>query len=119
MEKDYEHTILIVGAGFAGIRTAQNLAAKRLPKTRIILLSNKHHFEYYPALYRVVTGRSPLEVCIPLTSIFPDNKVEIVIDQAESFSFEEKKVQGKSGSVYKYDYLVLGLGRNGLLCPLL
>jgi len=110
MEKDFEHTIVVVGAGFAGVRAAQNLSKKRLPKTRVILLSNKHHFEYYPALYKVVTGRSPLEVCIPLSEIFPNNRVEVIIDEAESFDIGGKKVIGKSGSAYQYEYLILALG---------
>ncbi len=105
-----ERTILIVGGGFAGVETAKKIAAKRLPNTRIILISNKHHFEYYPALYRVVTGKSPLEVCIPLTDIFRDRRVEVVVDDVLSVDPVEKKVVGKSGSSYHYEYLVLALG---------
>jgi NADH dehydrogenase len=102
--------ILIVGGGFGGIRTALDLSKKNIKDTRIILLSNKTHFEYYPALYRVVTGKSPLEVCIPLDDIFDDTNVEVVYDEALTFDLTLKKVNGKSGAEYHYDFLVIGLG---------
>jgi len=67
MEKNKQ--ILIIGGGFAGIRTALALDKKNLPNTTIVLVNDKPHFEYHAGLYRVVTGKSPLEVCIPIEEI--------------------------------------------------
>ncbi len=64
MEK--EHRVIIVGGGFGGIRCALDLAKNKPPHLKITLISDSTHFEYHAALYRVVTGRYPLEVCIPL-----------------------------------------------------
>ncbi len=61
--------VVIVGAGFVGISCAMRLT-KLLPDVRITLVSNKDYFEYYPALYRVVTGSSPLQACVMLSDIF-------------------------------------------------
>jgi NADH:ubiquinone reductase (H+-translocating) len=102
--------ILIIGGGFAGIRVALDLSKKHLKNVKITLVSDRPHFEYYSALYRVVAGKSPLEVCIPLREVFEGTKVEVVKDKIISVSLEEKKVEGESGSHYTYDYLVLALG---------
>lgn len=107
--------VLILGGGFGGIEAARELARRDQKRgTRsifsITLVSDKHHFEYTPALYRVVTGKSPLEVCIPLSDIFEDFKVDISIDTVSEISLKERTVTGTSGSRYQYDYLVVALG---------
>lgn len=105
-----ETRVVIVGGGFAGVSCARTLAKKRLPNLNIQLISEKPHFEYHAALYRLVTGSSPLEVCIPLREIFSGKKVEIIEDCAEALDREKKILIGRSGSRYQYDYLVLALG---------
>lgn len=105
-----ENRIIIVGGGFAGIRCALDLSNKNLSNTKIILISNKTHFEYYPRIYRVVTGDSPLEVCIPLDSIFQNKNVEVLLDEITEVSLKENTLKGSSGTKYSYDQLVLALG---------
>ncbi len=102
--------IVIVGAGFGGIRAALDLAARRLPNATITLVSDKPHFEYHAALYRVVTGRSPLEVCVSLREIFAGKNVDVVEDRIEGVNLAERTLMGSSGSRYACDYLVLALG---------
>lgn len=102
--------ILIVGGGFAGVRTALDLAKRNLPDTDITLVSSTPHFEYHAALYRVVTGRSPLEVCIQLTDIFKNKPVNLITDKIVKLDFKNKRITGESESFYAYDYLVLALG---------
>lgn len=102
--------IVIVGGGFGGIRAALDLAKKQLPNVKIILISDKLHFEYHPSLYRVVTGRSPLEVCIPLREIFIGKNVEVLQDTIMEVNLKEKILKGSSDSHYSFDFLVLALG---------
>lgn len=102
--------IVIAGGGFGGVRCALDLARKQLPDTKIVLLSDRPHFEYHAALYRVVTGRSPLEVCIPLADIFEGSDVDIVIDAVVAVNLEDKRIEGQSGSHYAYDFLALAIG---------
>ena len=102
--------ILIIGGGFGGIRCALDLAKKNIPNTKITLVSDKSHFEYTPSLYKVVTGRSPLEVCVQLSDIFEKTKVDFLTDEIIKIDPTQKEVFGKSGSHYKYDFLVLALG---------
>ena len=105
-----EKKILIVGAGFGGIRCALDLASYHPQGVKVTLVNPTPHFEYHAMLYRVLTGRSPLEVCVPLTDIFQNKNIEVVEDSITDVNFEEKKTFGKSDSIYRYDYLVLGLG---------
>ena len=105
-----EQRILIIGGGFAGVGAALRLARKRLPNTKITVVSDRSHFEYQPALYRLVTGTSPLEVCIPLREVFKGTSVDVIEDRIIELNREQKIAKGTSGSQYKYDYLVLTLG---------
>lgn len=102
--------IIIVGGGFAGVRTALDLARWQPDNTKIILIADKPHFEYHAALYRIVTGHSPLEVCIPLREIFAHTSVEVLEDTITSVDLKRQTLEGASGSTYTYDYVVLALG---------
>ena len=102
--------IVIVGAGFGGIATALALAKRKPKDAKIILISEKPHFEYHPGLYRVVTGRSPLEVCIPIEEIVRSKPIEFIIDTVTTVDPSSRTLTGASGSRYQCDYLVLALG---------
>ncbi len=102
--------VVIVGGGFGGIRTALDLSKKNIKDLKITLISDKNHFEYYPTLYKVVTGNSPLEVCIPLNEVFHGRNIEIIKDKIVAVDPTQKNLKGESGSVYEFDYLVLALG---------
>jgi NADH dehydrogenase len=111
MEKYVDHQtpdVIIVGGGFAGIATARKIALAN-KKINISLISDKSYFEYYPALYRVVTGAAPIEVCVPLADMVPKN-VDIVVDRIARVNPNEKMLYGESGTTYSADFIVLGLG---------
>jgi NADH dehydrogenase len=105
-----EKRVIVVGGGFGGISAALALEKKHIPNLKIVLVSNKSHFEYSPALYRVVTGRSPLEVCVPLREIFEGKEVEVIEDTITEADLKEKTLEGKSESHYTFDFLILALG---------
>ena len=101
--------ILILGGGFGGIHTVRDLCKKGSELLDITLITNKDYFEYYPALYRIVTGASPIEVCVPLADVIP-NKVRVLIDPVLSVDIVKKEVYTESGAVHSYDTLVVALG---------
>lgn len=104
------HSILIVGGGFAGVEAAKTLATFNLPDTTVRLLDPKSHFEYHAALYRFITGRSPMETCIAYRDIFDGFNVDVVRDRATAVDLKAKTVIGESGSRYCYDTLMLAVG---------
>lgn len=109
-KKNSMRKIVIVGGGFAGVRTALSLVQQQIADTKIILISDKPHFEYHAALYRLVTGSSPLEVCVPLREIFTNTSVEVIEDRVVSVDIKKQSMGGVSGAIYSYDYVVLALG---------
>jgi NADH dehydrogenase len=102
--------ILILGGGFAGTRVAKDLAKKMPKNVSIDLISQKSYFEYYPGLYRLVTGASPIEVCVPLHEMVP-SRVSLLIETISEIDLENKKVVTDKGE-HKYDSLVIALGSN-------
>ena len=101
--------MLSSAGGFAGVRAALKLANKRGVEVR--LLVSQSYFEYHAALYRSATGRSPLEVAIPLREFFAyaDN-VTVIEDKIVGLHTDKRQVTGESGVAYPYDALVLALG---------
>ena len=101
--------VLIVGGGFGGVRMALNLSGDRRFEVRFI--SDHTYFEYHAALYRSATGRSPLEVAIPLKDFFENSpNIEVVNQRIVKINSADKKVEDEEGSNYPYDVLVLAVG---------
>ncbi len=100
--------IVIVGAGFAGLRVARALK-KSLAQVTIIDRSNHHLFQ--PLLYQVATaGLSPADITQPIRHILRKQKnCEVMMDEVIRIDKEKKQVFTKNGSV-SYDYLVLATG---------
>ncbi len=100
--------VVVVGGGFGGVKAALELSRKRLRNLKITLISNSPHFEYHGALYRVLAGHSPMEVCVPLNEIFEGTGVEVVQDSVVSIDLQKKEV--RATTTYRYDFLVLAVG---------
>jgi len=117
--------IVILGAGFAGVRIALDLA-KSSRGVNIVLINKNPYHEFHADLYEVANTILPEpqkepklrlayehlkgSVAIPLEKIFRSTKVEIVIDEAVSLDFKNKRLGLKGGKNLKYDILVLALG---------
>lgn len=100
--------IVIVGGGFAGIEVARSLAKSGLA-AEVTLVSKASSFQYYPNLYRLMTGATVNQVSIPLEKTVPKN-VKIVIDTYTGMDQARKVIMLQSGTELSYDYLVLALG---------
>ncbi len=102
--------IVVVGSGFGGVETALGLVGSE--DFEVTLITTQLTFEYHAALYRSATGRSPLEVVLPLSDIFTDESgINIVQDKLVSINPDEKIVKGDVTGEYKYDYLILAIGQ--------
>lgn len=104
------HRVLIVGGGFGGITAAQKLARSGAKNLSIRLVDPKSYMEYHAAIYRLVTGRSPMESCIPYADLLQGCDVELVKDAIVSVDLHKKVAVGTSGSDYSYDSLILAVG---------
>jgi NADH dehydrogenase len=100
--------VVIVGGGFGGVKAARELARDR--RFEVTLICERDTFEYHAALYRSATGRSPLEVAVPLGRIFAKQPINLVLDTVTDMDAKNRTVTGKSGKTYPYDELILALG---------
>jgi NADH dehydrogenase len=101
--------LVIVGGGFAGVKTALELANNK--DFEIILISERPNFEYHGALYRSGTGRSPLEVVLPIRDIIKHARnVTFVQDRIVGLDATKQRIVSETGNIYGYDKLVLALG---------
>ena len=98
--------IVIVGGGFAGIKTALLLAKDR--DMHVTLISDRDHFVYYPALYAVATGGAQRQSFVPLRDIFADTRVRIIHDTITGYDPVRRIVSGHKD--YSYDRVVFALG---------
>jgi len=102
-----QQKVIIVGGGFGGIRTALDLVKKG--GFEITLISKNPNFEYYPGLHKMLGVSELVTVQIPLTTIFKNSKVNLVIDTVVAVEPEQKKVTTTSG-VFQANFLVLAMG---------
>ena len=100
--------ILVVGGGFAGVRTALSLG--RRSDMSVTLISASETFAYYPQLYHAATGGSRAEAAIPLVELLRDTNVKIIVDTINLVDPDAHTVTGASGEAYAYGQLVLAVG---------
>ncbi len=101
--------VVIVGGGFAGVKTALELANDN--NFDVTLITSRSRFEYHGAMYRSATGKSPLEVVVQMSEIFKDAlNVRVELDTVAELRPQTREVEGESGRSYSYDYLVMAVG---------
>ncbi|MDF2634656.1 MAG: hypothetical protein K0R78_1530 [Pelosinus sp.] len=100
--------IVIVGAGFGGIRTARALAKHEV---KITLIDKYNYHLFQPLLYQVATaGLSVDDIAYPVRAIFRDQKnVDFRLAEVADVDFDKKVVSMNTGKI-AYDYLVVAAG---------
>ncbi|MBZ3904958.1 NAD(P)/FAD-dependent oxidoreductase [Streptomyces griseiscabiei] len=113
--------IVIVGAGFAGYRTARTLARLTRGKADITLLNPTDYFLYLPLLPQVAAGiLEPRRVTVSLTGTL--RQVRLVLGEADDIDLDARTVrytdpEGGVGTL-TYDRLVLAAGSVNKLLPI-
>lgn len=102
--------VIIIGGGFAGLECARKLANDK--RFDVILLDRTNHHLFQPLLYQVATASlAAPDIARSIRQILHDAKnVTVLMDEVVSISPKEKCLTGKSGEVFKFDYLVLAAG---------
>jgi NADH dehydrogenase len=101
-------TVVIVGAGFGGLRAARALG--RAPVQVVLLDRNNYHL-FQPLLYQVATaGLEPEEIAKPVRSILRAQKnFDFRLVDATRVDFGARRLETSAGPI-AYDYLVLAPG---------
>lgn len=101
--------VTIIGGGFAGVKTALELAKDT--RNDITLITDRPDFQYYPSLFSSATGKSHLESWVPLGEIFArHDNVKVHIDRIVGIDAKKKVCVGASEAIYHYNTLVIAVG---------
>ncbi|MEU3659953.1 FAD-dependent oxidoreductase [Streptomyces sp. NPDC032940] len=113
--------IVIVGAGFAGYRTARTLSRLTRRQADITLLNPTDYFLYLPLLPQVAAGvLEPRRVTVSLSGTLPH--VRLVLGEAHGIDLDGHTVrytgpEGEEGTL-PFDRLVLAAGSVNKLLPI-
>ncbi|MBE9045064.1 NAD(P)/FAD-dependent oxidoreductase [Pleurocapsales cyanobacterium LEGE 10410] len=99
--------IVIVGAGFAGLRAIRQLARVH---AEIILIDRNNYHTFVPLLYQVATGFVPPEVVTyPLRKYLRSSNASFIQAEVQKIDFAARTVETQFNNL-AYDYLVLATG---------
>lgn len=100
--------VVIIGAGFGGLRVAKRLAGKPV---RVTLIDKRNYHLFQPLLYQVATaGISPHEIAYPVRAIFRGQKnFEFLMTRVTGVDLAQRTVQTEQGPI-SYDFLVVAVG---------
>ncbi len=101
--------VVIVGAGFGGLRAA--LSLRHLP-VDVTVVDRRNHHTFQPLLYQVALAvLSPADIAQPIRTILRrQTNTEVLMDEVTSIDVQSRSVGMASGAKLPYDYLVLATG---------
>jgi NADH dehydrogenase len=102
-------TVIVIGAGFAGVSAVRVLAKNR--KLKIIVIDKKNYHLFQPLLYQVATaGLNASDIAVPIRKIFSRySNVTVLNKEVKEVDFKKKEVTIDSGTI-TYDYLIMACG---------
>jgi len=100
--------IVILGAGFAGLRLARALNGT---KYEVFLIDKHNYHQFQPLMYQVATARlEPSSISFPLRKVFQHSKnVNIRITEVSRIDTDARIVYTPIGDI-AYDKLVIAMG---------
>src|SRR3989344_780802 len=116
--------VLILGAGFGGVRCALDLE-KNSKDLEIIIVDKNNYHTFQPALYEVASAfyigdnfreqrfnfqKIKRSAAVPFGEIFQNRNIKFMQAEVKSVDVNAKSVSFTSGEVMNFDYLVLALG---------
>jgi NADH:ubiquinone reductase (H+-translocating) len=103
--------VVILGAGYAGLKTAVDLQKKLGVNEAAITLVNKNSYHYESTwLHEAAAGTLHHDkMCVDIKSLLNASKVKFVQDTVTDIKKDEQKVILENGEL-EYDYLVVSLG---------
>ncbi len=101
--------VVIVGAGFGGIRAARSLKDKLVDVT---VIDRRNHHLFQPLLYEVALAvLSPADIAQPIRTILRNQpNTEVLMDEVVGADTTKRQLRLQSGATADYDYLVLATG---------
>lgn len=106
--KTSQKRVVIVGAGFAGIKAATKLCKKNI---QVVLIDKNNYHQFQPLFYQVaMSGLEPSSISFPLRKIFQNKKnVFVRICELQSVNPEQNTIKTNLGEL-DFDELILAFG---------
>ncbi|AQP54112.1 FAD-dependent oxidoreductase [Vagococcus penaei] len=102
--------VVILGAGYAGLRTVKELQKKNLDIEIIIVNKNDYHYES-TQLHEVAAGTEPADkICFNVSDVINKEKVKFIKDTVTKIDKDSRVVLLENTGELTYDYLVVALG---------
>lgn len=104
--------IIVIGAGFAGVKAAKTLSKKLKNDAEIILIDKHSYHTMMTQLHEVAAGRVPFtNAQYDLQKLFARRKnVQILTDEVIGLDKVAKTVTTKSSGVLAFDYVIVAIG---------
>src|SRR5438128_9564525 len=101
--------VVIIGAGFGGLRLARKLNNK--PGFEVVLIDRVNYHQFQPLFYQVATaGLDASNISFPLRKVFHKSRnVHFRMAEVKNIISAENKVVTEAGD-FTYDILVLATG---------
>jgi NADH:ubiquinone reductase (H+-translocating) len=106
-----KNRIVILGAGYGGLKVALQLNRKlRMNEAEVTLVNDQSYHCLLTSLHKAAAGSIPSSYCeVDISHVLKNGKVKFVKSTVQSIDFVNKKVM-LDEDYLPYDYLVLGLG---------
>ncbi len=100
--------VVVVGAGFAGLQAARQLARVDCD---VVLVDRRNHHLFQPLLYQVATAAlSPADIAVPIRAIVRDQaNVQVLLGEVTGVDVV-RRVVNVGYDELRYDWLVLAAG---------
>jgi NADH:ubiquinone reductase (H+-translocating) len=100
--------VVIVGAGFAGLKLARKLNGTQF---QVVLIDRYNFHQFQPLFYQVATaGLEPSAISFPLRKVFQKSKnVFVRVTDVTFIDTERNQINTRIGNI-AYDYLILAHG---------
>ena len=100
--------VVVVGAGFGGMQTAQSLAKSGAD---VLLIDRNNYNTFVPLLYQVAAAQiEPESIAYPLRTVLRRaRKTQFMLADVRQIDFEHQAIE-TDNTVVPYDYLVLATG---------
>ena len=109
MAKTGRPKVVIVGAGFGGMKALETLGNKAVD---VLIVDRNNYHGFWPLLYQVATGSLNSElIAYPIRkAIHPYKNANFQLADVTGVNWEAKQVNIANGAPIDYDYLILAAG---------
>ncbi len=114
---------MILGAGFAGVRSAKDLVKRGRGEVDVVLIDQNTYHTFFPSLYELATfhtekgkgRRRDFETAramsaFHLKDLFREEELTLIKGKIENVDFTSREVFLRGNRIISYDYLVISLG---------